>query len=119
MAEPAWHYDAYSKIWDIMAEDQQLEARLKFLETKVGDTLLNSGLGFSCGPWLSRWVVLCCAALDKVPWLSNVQLRRAPRNCAYLQHANWLGEVALPEAFQLTCDAACKGSKCLYRPVHV
>jgi hypothetical protein len=43
MAEPAWHYDAYSKIWDIMAEDQQLEARLKFLETKVGDTLLISG----------------------------------------------------------------------------
>jgi hypothetical protein len=36
VAEPAWQYDTYNKMWELMAEDQQLEARLSNLEIKVG-----------------------------------------------------------------------------------
>jgi hypothetical protein len=35
VAEPAWQYDTYNMIWEIMAKDQQLESRIKALEVKV------------------------------------------------------------------------------------
>lgn len=35
MAEPAWQYDTYNLIWGLMAQDQQLEWRLKALKVKV------------------------------------------------------------------------------------
>lgn len=35
MAEPAWQYDTYNLIWGLMAQDQQLEFRLKALKVKV------------------------------------------------------------------------------------
>lgn len=35
MAEPAWQYDTYNKIWEVMAQDYQLEARIESLGVKV------------------------------------------------------------------------------------
>lgn len=35
MAEPAWQYDTYNLVWGLMAQDQQLEWRLKALKVKV------------------------------------------------------------------------------------
>lgn len=35
VAEPAWQYDTYNMIWEVMAKDQQLESRIKALEVKV------------------------------------------------------------------------------------
>lgn len=35
VAEPAWQFDAYSKIWTVMATDYALEGRLHTLEVKV------------------------------------------------------------------------------------
>jgi hypothetical protein len=35
VAEPAWQYDSYNMIWEVMAKDQQLESRIKALEVKV------------------------------------------------------------------------------------
>lgn len=35
VAEPAWQYDAYNSLWELLAKDQQLEGRLTNLEIKV------------------------------------------------------------------------------------
>lgn len=35
MAEPAWQYNTYNMIWELMAKDQQLESRIKALGMKV------------------------------------------------------------------------------------
>lgn len=35
MAEPAWQYNTYNMIWELMAKDQQLESRIKALGVKV------------------------------------------------------------------------------------
>lgn len=40
MAEPAWQYDQYNKIYEVMEQDYQLQSRLKALELKVSRSLL-------------------------------------------------------------------------------
>jgi hypothetical protein len=35
MAEPAWQYDTYNKIWMLMADHYELEERLQNLTAKV------------------------------------------------------------------------------------
>jgi hypothetical protein len=35
VAEPAWQYDTYNKIWEVMAQDYQLESRITSLGVKV------------------------------------------------------------------------------------
>jgi len=44
MAEPAWQYDTYNKIWELMAKDHELQARLEALEAKVRQLLCSADM---------------------------------------------------------------------------
>jgi hypothetical protein len=52
VAEPAWQYDTYNKIWEVMAQDHQLESRITSLGVKVCVCWMDLGPGLQWSSWV-------------------------------------------------------------------